>query len=458
MTVGIDAIAIAIARLSLPVSLLAAARNIDPEKLEKGLGLKAMTLPDVHQDVVVFAANALTKLFSENSIHPNEVSRIYVGTESGIDSAKPVGSYLLPLLEQQYGTGSCGHIDTVDFMFACIAGVDALETCLDYIRLNPEKKAVVITTDIAKYDLGSPGEYTQGAGALAMLLTANPRILSFSREIAVSSKGVHDFFKPHRIVTKPELTGLAGNEPWQGVLESEVHIHKDQPVFDGQYSNHCYAERTKEAYFSYKKNRYSQTPLHDRWDAIVMHLPYAYQGRRMFTEIYALDSENRPTENNNAANDKRPDLKEIAKSDGYLGLVSKKLAPAERASSHIGNLYTGSIFMALASALAVNAEYENDLTGKTVGFLAYGSGSKAKVFEGVVQPGWQEGVTKTALFQQLAKSVTVDFETYLRLHKKEQTESVVPASGEWVLSQIEKEKPNLLGARYYRWVSAENPQ
>jgi hypothetical protein len=29
-------------------------RSIEPEKLEKGLGLLKMTLPDVHQDAVVF--------------------------------------------------------------------------------------------------------------------------------------------------------------------------------------------------------------------------------------------------------------------------------------------------------------------------------------------------------------------------------------------------------------------
>jgi hydroxymethylglutaryl-CoA synthase len=27
------------------------------------------------------------------------------------------------------------------------------------------------------------------------------------------------------------------------------------------------------------------------WKSIIMHLPYAFQGRRMLSEIYALDSE-----------------------------------------------------------------------------------------------------------------------------------------------------------------------
>jgi hydroxymethylglutaryl-CoA synthase len=44
----------------------------------------------------------------------------------------------------------------VDFTFACIAGVDAMQNCLDFIRLNPKKKTIV-ATDFAKYDLNSTG-------------------------------------------------------------------------------------------------------------------------------------------------------------------------------------------------------------------------------------------------------------------------------------------------------------
>ena len=179
MKVGIDAISFNVAKIHLPIKTLALARNIEPEKLEKGLGLLKMTLPDIHQDVVVFGANALTKLILDNEINPAEIARIYVGTESTIDSSKPISSFLISLMEQKFGENSLSECDVVDFTFACIGGVDALQNCIDFVRLNPTKKAIVVCTDIAKYDLNSTGEYTQGAGALAMLVTSNPRILSF---------------------------------------------------------------------------------------------------------------------------------------------------------------------------------------------------------------------------------------------------------------------------------------
>ena len=167
MNYGIDAIAFDVAKIHLPINTLANNRNIDPEKLEKGLGLLKMTLPDTHQDTVVFGANALTKLIVDNAIILEDISRIYVGTESAIDSSKPTASFLVSLMEQKFGANRLQECDVVDFTFACIGGVDAMQNCIDFVKLNPSKKAIVVTSDIAKYDLNSTGEYTQGAGAVA---------------------------------------------------------------------------------------------------------------------------------------------------------------------------------------------------------------------------------------------------------------------------------------------------
>jgi hydroxymethylglutaryl-CoA synthase len=452
MITGIDAIAYDIAKIHLPIQSLAQARNIDPEKLEKGLGLLKMTLPDTHQDAVVFGANALTRLITDNNIDPTEIARVSVGTESGIDNSKPIGSFLVSLMEQKFGHNTFAECDTVDFTFACIGAVDALHNCIDYIRLNPTKKAVVIATDIAKYDLDSTGEYTQGAGAVALLVTANPRIIAIENNWAVSTKGVFDFFKPYRTIAKSDITNIEANEPWFGNLEAHIEIHKDQPVFDGQYSNTCYTDRTREAYNSFKKLTNTTGSLYNTWESIIMHLPYAYQGRRMFAEIFALDADTPLLTGNEAPADYQTRLREISKGDDYKAFATAKLQPAEPASSLIGNLYTGSIFMGFLSALAKFNADGSDVTGKKIGFLAYGSGSKSKVFEGTLQPGWKAAAQNARLFETLAQSHEIDFDTYQKLHKKEQHYSVLAPVNEWVLDTIETEITNLIGARYYKWV------
>ena len=452
MKTGIDSISFDVAKIHLPIKTLAEARNIEPEKLEKGLGLIKMTLPDAHQDTVVFAANALTKLIQENNLNLNEVARIYVGTESAIDSSKPISSFLIALMEQKFGENTLSECDVVDFTFACIGGVDALQNCIDFVKLNPTKKAIVVTTDFAKYDLNSTGEYTQGAGALAMLIASNPRIIAFDNNWATSTKGVFDFFKPFRTLSKEEITGNKNNESWFDNLESEIEIHKDQPVFDGQYSNQCYMDRTRNAYFSFKKLKNTSETIYNSWESIIMHLPYSFQGRRMLSEIYALDAENKIITGNEDASEYQNKLKGISKSEEYQQFVSKKLMPAELASSLIGNLYTGSIFMGLLSTLAHFYDIKKEVSNSKFGFLAYGSGSKSKVFEGEIQSDWKTAITNVNLFETLEESFEIDFEIYEKLHKKEQKQSIKLPKNEWILDRIEKEIPNLLGARYYKWV------
>jgi hydroxymethylglutaryl-CoA synthase len=123
--------------------------------------------------------------------------------------------------------------------------------------------------------------------------------------------------------------------------------------------------------------------------------------------------------------------------------------PAEIASSLIGNLYTGSIFMGLLSTLAHFYDAQKEIAGSTFGFLAYGS--KSKVFEGTIQQGWQFALKDVNLFETLEKSFEIDFETYEKLHKKEQKTSVCSPKNEWILDYIETDIPNLIGARYYKW-------
>ena len=183
-----------------------------------------------------------------------------------------------------------------------------------------------------------------------------------------------------------------------------------------------------------------------------MHLPYAFQGRRMLSEIYALDASTKIITGDEDASEYQNKLKEISKSQEYKTFVSEKLQPAEKASSLIGNLYTGSIFMGLLSTLVIFQNSEEEIANKNFGFLAYGSGSKSKVFEGTIHPQWKTALANIFLFETLEKSFEIDFNTYQKLHKKEQKQSIQKPQNEWVLDRIESEIPNLIGARYYKWI------
>lgn len=449
MKVGIDSIEFDIPKIYLPITTLAENRNIEADKLIKGLGLHKMSFLDVHQDVVTMASNAALKLIQQENLNPAEINRIYVGTESGVDSSKPVASYVISNLESVLGERSFKNCDVVDLTFACIGAVDALQNCLDYIRANPSKKAIVIASDNAKYDLNSTGEYTQGAGSIAMLVTANPRILSFSNDVGVGTEGVFDFFKPRRNFTKAEALQLDNNPEWNGVLENDINLYKEQPVFDGQYSNQCYIIRITEAYEHFKTESHQHGKLYEKWASILMHLPYCFQGRRTFIEIFAKENpELLEAQDGETLKDK---MRALTKSPEYTNLVNETIFPSEIASGQIGNIYTGSIFLGLLSTLCHHLKEDTNLTNITFGFIAYGSGSKSKVFEGIVNEHWQKQIEKVKLFEALATCKPIDFSTYEKLHKKELKQAVVAPKNEFYLDKIEKENPVLVGARYYKF-------
>ncbi len=450
MTVGIDAIQFDVPKLYLPIPELAEQRNIEPDKLTIGLGLQKMSILDVSQDVITLGANALLKLIQQEQLQLDKIAKIYVGTESGVDNSKPVASYIIELIENKLGTKAFQHCDVVDLTFACIGAVDALQNCVDFIRLHPTKKAIVIATDFAKYDLNSTGEYTQGAGAVAMVVAANPKIIAFSTETGVATSGVFDFFKPKQTLLKSVITGNDSNENWFDVLETEITLVKDQPVYDGHYSNTCYIDRITAAYDHYKKESQQSGILFNDWAFIFMHLPYCFQGRRTFIEIYA--QENQHLLEQTAGENTKEKIKELAKSQAYQKLVAEKIYPTEIASGAVGNLYTGSIFLGMLSALYYAATNETQLSNEKVGFIAYGSGSKSKVFEGTLQKEWKAQIGKTKLFEQLELRTAVDFKTYERLHKKELKTAVLKPQNEFILSKIETENPIRKGARYYSFV------
>ncbi|SDJ22365.1 hydroxymethylglutaryl-CoA synthase family protein [Chryseobacterium jejuense] len=438
MSFGIEAASYYVPSLYLEIKDLAEKRGIEPAKLEKGLGLHKMGLPDVHEDAATFAAEALLRLIQDYQVNPKEISRIYLGTESAVDAAKPTASYAMQMVEKvlegEFGERVFKNCDVVDMTFACVGGVDALHNALDFVRVNPEKKAIVIASDYAKYELASSGEYTQGGGAVALLISAKPDLLEIENNWGVATESVFDFFKPRRQYKKEELKGAPE------VYPDKIEIFTDEPVFDGQYSNQCYQDRIREAYQHYKENTGKEKP-YENWKYIIFHLPYAFHGKRVFTEIYSLE--------NGISYETLDEQKAVAKSENYLKLISTAIEKTQRASSEIGNMYTASIFMAFLSGLQTSFNENEDLSGKEIGFLGYGSGSKSKVFAGKVSVTWKTVVEKWNLFENLNHRKAIDFETYEKLHRKQLSQSVNPDYKGFGLVSIETESPVLVGSRYY---------
>ena len=508
--VGIDDIAMYVPQLYLDMRSFAELRGLDYQKLNLGLGLNAMAIPDVHEDTATMGANAVCRLIDRNQIDPNKIGRIYLGTESALDGAKPTSTYIIDMLrqryEERYGAECFSRCDVVDMTFACIGAVDALHNTLDWVARGGESEdriGIVVFADNAKYDRGSNGEYTQGAGGGALLVRYNPRLIAIPDIWGVSTAPMHDFYKPRRPLSREQmlkslvkLANAAGADLELKMTpqmlkaisevslsdeifdEADIAIFKDTPVFDGPLSNRCYTDRVKEAFIHFKEQmialgRYSVTEdpvLTEQWKRIILHLPYAYQGKRMFPDIFRYDQRgtyewdritreigSEPKESDYpdsstfeaAKNDFR---RKLSKTESFKRFVSVRMERGQRASSLIGNQYTGSIFLAFMSTLESDLHDQNELTGCRFGFCGYGSGAKAKIFEGTIQPSWREVTQRFHLFNRLRARTQIGTEEYERLHRRMSVDSIKAPSEEFILVHVEREGENV-GQRSYAWVS-----
>ncbi len=466
--VGIDALSYYVPSLYVDIKDLASSRNIAPEKLEAGLGLKKMATPDYDEDSASIAANSLYRLIKDNNIDPRKVGRVYLGTESGVDASKPTSSYVVEIIEnilsEEFGERCFKNCDIVDLTFACAGAVDALENCCDWVKNGYNRQAIVIASDIAKYELYSTGEYTQGAGSVSMLICENPSIISFNGTWGVSTKGIGDFFKPRRVFKKSNILIEAAKLLGQDVSENEaeiilesanskfwsdtndlIEIYKEEPIFEGQFSNESYKERVHEAIENF--NEQNQRDFLTDWENIIFHLPYAFHGRRMIINKW-LDwmSKNNLSHKIHSeigepiSEDDKEWIRKVSKSLIYKSFIEEKISPGEKASSEIGNMYTASIFMSLISSL-IEANINNkDFENKKIGFISYGSGSKAKIFEGTIQKNWIDKVKNLNLFENLNNRKKISVKTYEKLHKSKVSSNINNNDGIIKLSKISNEE------------------
>lgn len=465
MSVGIDDLAIYVPKLYIDYKDFAEARGIDPHKLEYGIGVKKMALVDSNQDPACMAANACLKLMQKNHLHPEDIGRMYVATETGLDESKAMNSFVIGMLEQVYGESSFEHAGGIECKFACVSGSYALYDNTNWIRAdeNNGKAAIVIVSDIAKYDIGSAGEYTQGAGAVAMLVKKNPRLLAFDQKVTSTViKNEYDFYRP---------------------------CGKETPLVNGNYSNLLYLIQVKKAFDSYKEKAIKTgliqlkdgESITDHIDLFSVHLPYRRMGEKALAYLLRHEWRYLPRWNQvikevglqeTAPKDPRGTIEsiladtEFMKADEkfrrafmqtsfYNEVFEKKMASSLEASTIIGNLYTASMYMGFRSLLEFEYRKGTDLENKRVGFGSYGSGSSAMVFTGVIQSKYKEIVGGMNLDEEIGPRKKISIDEYERLRRNERNfnTSHLPVHKEFVLVKIGGTTADKAGFREYNFIS-----
>lgn len=186
--IGIESIAFSTSKYFLDMGDLAFARHQDREKYYKGIMQEKMAVIPPCEDSVTLGYSAAKKVLK--NIDKSEIKLSIFATESGVDESKSGGVYFHKFLELP------DDCRTFEVKQACYGGTAALFIVYDFVRANPDKKALVVMSDVARYGLESVGESTQGGGAAALVISCNPKIAIVNSKTAVFSKEIMDFWRP----------------------------------------------------------------------------------------------------------------------------------------------------------------------------------------------------------------------------------------------------------------------
>ena len=326
MNVGIDLISFQTSQYFLNLATLAQVRGIDPDKYRAGLGQELMAIPPPDEDIVTLAASAAKPIIEK--INPNDIELLIFGTESGVDQSKAAALFVHGLLNLPK---RCRAVEIKEACYAATAGVQLAQA---WVQQHPDKKALVLGADIARYDLGSPGEPTQGCGAIALLISANPRLLVLDPETGFHAENVMDFWRPN---------------------------YRTEALVDGRYSTLVYLSTLVDSWRQYRTA--SGRKLGDMARSC-FHLPFTRLAEKAYIRLCR--EEKIP----------EPSPEEIQGKVG-MSLVYNRLT---------GNTYAASLYEGLAALLDNDPE---DLAGKRISLFSYGSGCMAEFFSGVVQPGYR---------------------------------------------------------------------
>jgi hydroxymethylglutaryl-CoA synthase len=352
MQLGIDDLAFATADRYLDLANLAPVHGVEAAKYTVGLGQDRMSVCAPDEDVVTLAAAAALPLVEHLSDDDRAAIRtVLLATESGIDQSKSAGVYVHRLL----GLSSAARV--VELKQACYAGTSALQMALALVARNPEQKVLVICSDVARYDVGSSGEPTQGCGAVAMLVTANPRLVAIEPTSGLHTTDVMDFWRPN---------------------------YRTTAVVDGRLSLRAYTDSLSGAWADHQAQG---GPAFGDIDAFVYHQPFTKMAVKAHAHLTRLVGAPRDAE-----------------------VMDAQIADSLRYNREIGNSYTASMYIGLVSLLEHAAD---DLSGSRIGFFSYGSGAVGEFFTGVVQPGYRDHLRTAAHRRLLDDRLEVSHAEYL---------------------------------------------
>jgi len=449
--VGIEALYVYSPDYYVDNAELAIARGNAPKHFTEGVGVKTFSMPPPNEDQSSMAATAAHRLMDAYNVSPKDIFRIDTPTESGLDSSRALVSDVVGMLEQVYGNGSLSHVLGYEQKFACVSGMERyLDTSAWFAAgWNTTKYALIVATDVAKYDLKSREEPTQGAAAAAVLIAIDPRLLeiipgAFGSALR-NEKG--DFKKPggrtvalvdgaRSYASYLSEMKLAWMNFQSAAANAGLKPTGDRATIDGidkAIYHNPHKKMVISAYASLLMHEWRSLP---RWKAVVDVIGPEPSREGMDDLAYYMSE--------SYGDFRRKFMNSKAFSEDFARRVGSSVAAPEL----VGNSYSVSVFVGLDSMFENDKE---DLGRKRVILCGYGSGSHAVIQANVVPDAFKEVSKKFDLMARLGSRKKLSIEEYEKIHSGGVAPNEWPpgASKRFVLDSIGQEGTRAEGDRVY---------
>ncbi|MEM9633656.1 MAG: hydroxymethylglutaryl-CoA synthase [Pseudomonadota bacterium] len=347
MKIGIESLSFYVPGTYLKLETMAERHGIDPAKFALGIGQEKIALTGFDEDIVTLGAEAARPIIEAHG--SDGIDTLLFATETGIDQSKSAGIYVHRLL------GLPPNCRNVELKQACYSATAALQMACGYVSRKPDSKVLIIASDVSRYDLDTSAEATQGCGAVAMLVSANPKLVTIDPVAGCFTEDIMDFWRPN---------------------------YRKTPLVDGKYSALRYLNALVQCWNDYQANG---GRAYEEFAQFCYHLPFSRMGEKGHRHLAGLVKN-------------KPDLERC-----HPGMVYNR---------QVGNCYAASLYLALISALENSG---TDLTGQPIGLFSYGSGAVAEFFAGEVQPGYAEHLFTNRHRELLTDREAVSYDAYLAL-------------------------------------------
>ena len=351
-SIGLAALGLSLPPLALAVEELATLRGQDPKKFTHGLGCREMALCPPDFGAVEMAVEAAKRALGRWGGDLEQIGLIAVGTESALDMSRPLSAWVADQL------GLNGAVRSYEVKHACYGGTLALRQAFEWKMAGSGggKAALVIATDVALYALSDPGEPTQGAGAVAMIVD-DARVAALDSVSHPWSEPAFDFWRP---------------------------VGESFPRVDGKFSLDCYKRAAEHCFTAWVGDGNAEQAFAEL-SAICFHVPFPKMVKKAFFHV--------------------------AESFGWseeqaAAIFAEKVDPTMNWNRMCGNAYTASLWMSVAEALVGKS------AGERLAAFSYGSGFGAELLTLSAGPEAAAGVWAEDIERDLAARETIDAARY----------------------------------------------